>query len=346
MSFSPISASKGKRWSPAASGRDKGIAMILAIMAVFLLSVAVLQTRAGVNLAEEIAVSSAQETQAFYLARSGLALVREALVEDNPDVDSYSDDWAAANDLGAIPISDIGWAIGKVSDEEGKFNVLDLVNQDGESDENTDMAALRLEDLLQILGLDESRAVEIVDSLIDWMDFDDSTTGSGAEDIYYSSLVPSYSCANTAPNSVEDLALIKGIGRVLLFEGEGDVPPLSDYITVHGKKKAGDKFRRININTAPLEVIEALSPEIDLELAEEIVASRDEEPFNNAAEIKDVPGFPGDEFYSNELAILIDTTSDHFSARVIGETNSASSRAYGVFSRQGETVSLVYYKGF
>lgn len=346
MSFSPISASRKPGWRASVSGRESGIAMILAIMAVFLLSVAVLQTRAGVDLAEEIAVSSAQETQAFYLARSGLALVSEALAEDDPDVDSYSDDWAAANNLGAIPIADVGWAIGKVSDEEGKFNVLDLVNQDGESDENTDMAALRLEDLLIILGLDDSRAVEIVDSLIDWMDYDDSTTGSGAENPYYSSLVPSYPCANAAPASVEDLALVKGIGRVLLREGEGEVPPLSNYLTVHGKKKAGDKFRRVNINTAPVEVIEALSPEIDRTLAEEIAASRDEEPFNSAAGIKDVPGFPGDEFYSNELAFLIDTSSDHFSASVIGETTSASSRAYGIFSRQGETVSLVYYKGF
>lgn len=341
-----ISASKPIGCRPAGTGREKGIAMILAIVAVFLLSVAVLQTQSGVNLAEEIAVSSAQETQAFYLARSGLALVREALVEDDPNVDSYSDDWAAANNLGAIPIADIGWAIGKVSDEEGKFNVLDLVNQDGESDENSDLAALRLEDLLMILGLDDSRAVEIVDSLIDWMDYDDSTTGSGAEDVYYSSLVSPYSCANAAPASVEDLALVKGIGRVLLFDGEGDIPPLADYITVHGKKKAGDKFRRININTAPVAVIEALSPEIDLDLAEEIAAYRDEEPFNSAAEVKDVPGFPGDEFYSNELALLIDTSSDHFSARVVGETPSASSRAYGVFDRQGETVNLVYYKGF
>jgi general secretion pathway protein K len=346
MSFSLISANEEQEKGLPLSGGQTGIAMILAIMAVFLLSVAVLQTRAGVDLAEEIAISSAQEIQAFYLARSGLALVREALADDDPEVDSYNDDWAAANDLGAIPIADVGWAIGKVEDEEGKFNVLDLVNQDGESDENTDMAALRLEDLLQILGLEESRAVEIVDSLIDWMDFDNSVTGSGAEEPYYSSLVPSYTCANEHPTSVDDLALIKGIGPVLLREGEGDVPPLLDYITVHGKKKAGDKFRRININTAPLQVIAALSPEIDLELAEEIVAYRDGEPFNSAAEVKDVPGFPGEEFFSNELAFLIDTSSDHFSARVTGETSSASSRAYGVFSRQGKTVSLVYYKGF
>jgi general secretion pathway protein K len=320
--------------------------MILAIIAVFLLSVAVLQTRAGVNLAEEISVRSAQEAQAFYLARSGLALVREALAEDDPEVDSYSDDWAAANKMGAIPIADVGWAIGQIKDEEGKFNVLDLVNEDGETDEDTDIAALRLEDLLVILQLPESKAVEIVDSLVDWMDFDDSTTGFGAEDPYYSSLTPSYQCANAKPSSVEDLALVKGIGPVLLHTGEGDVPPLSDFLTVHGKKKTGDRFRKVNINTAPLEVIMALSPEIDRGLAEEIIEFRVDEPFDNPAQVKDVPGFPGEEFYSNVLAFLIDTASDHFSARIVGETSSASSRAYGVFNRQGDTVNLVYYKGF
>jgi len=346
MSFSPTSPCKRPRPVTVAGREEKGVALILAIMAVFLLSVAVLNTKAGVDLAQEIAVSAAQETRAFYLARSGLALVREALAEDDSKVDSYQDDWAAANRMGAIPIADIGWAIGQVADEEGKFNVLDLVNEDGETDEDSNAAALRLEDLLEILGLPQSRAVEIVDSLIDWMDFDGSVTGSGAEEPYYSALASPYSCANAKPPSLEDLALVKGIGPVLLHSGEGEVPSLEKFLTVHGEKKGGDKFRRINLNTAPLEVIMALSPEIDERLAEEIIESRVSEPFDNPTEVKDVPGFPGDEFYSNELAFLIKVASDHFSATVIGETPSASSRAYGVFERQGNSVNLVYYRGF
>ncbi len=346
MSFSPIFPCKPCRPVSAACGGERGVALILVVMAVFLLSVTVLNTKAGVDLAEEIAVSAAEETRAFYLARSGLALVREALAEDDTQVDSYEDDWAAANRMGSIPIADIGWAVGQVADEEGKFNILDLVNDDGETDDDTYAAALRLEDLLVILGLSQSSAAEIVDSLIDWMDYDGSVTGSGAEDPYYSSLTPPYPCANTKPPSLEDLALVKGIGPLLLRSGEGEVPPLEKFLTVHGEKKGGDKFRRININTAPLEVIMALSPEIDEGLAEEIIQSRISEPFDNPTEVKDVPGFPGDEFYSNELAFLIDVASDHFSASVIGETPSASSRAYGVFKRRGKSVKLVYYRGF
>jgi len=328
---------------------QRGIALILAVVSVFLLTVAVLQTRAGVNLAEEIAISTAREMQALYMARSGLAIVREALAEDDPQVDSYQDDWAAANEIGAVPIAEVGWAIGKVSDEEGKFNVLDLVTKDRESDENSEFAAQRLYYMLQDIGIFDSRAEEIVDSLIDWMDDDDTITGSGAEDLYYASLDNPYSCPNEFPSSKDDLSLVKGIGPVLLYQGEGEVPPLVDFITIYGDR-TGD-FRKININTAPVEVIMSLSPDMNLQLAEEIIASRDAEPFNSPPEIKDVPGFP-DEMYNEDLgdgiklADLIDVSSDHFSARIIGETTGASSKVYGVFERKGESVKLVYYRGF
>jgi type II secretory pathway component PulK len=310
---------------------QRGIALILAVVCVFLLTVAVFQTRAGVNLAEEIAISTAQEMQALYMARSGLAMVREALIEDDPQVDSYQDDWAAANELGAVPIAELGWAVGKVSDEEAKFNVLDLVNEE--------------------VGIPDSRADEIVDSLIDWMDFDGTVTGSGAEDPYYSSLGNPYSCPNDIPAGIDDLSLVKGIGPVLLYQGEDEVPPLIDIITVYGDKKPGDRFRRVNLNTATVGMIYTLSPEMDRQLAEEIAASRDAEPFKSAAEIKDVPGFP-DEMYNADmgnnikLADLIDVASGHFSARITGETTMASSRAYGIFQRNGESVKLVYYRGF
>lgn len=330
---------------------QRGIALIMAVVSVFLLTVAVLQTRAGVNLAEEIALGASHEMQALYMARSGLAIVHDALAEDNSDVDSYEDDWAAANDIGAVPIGEVGWAGGRVSDEEGKFNVLDLVNDDGESDDNTDFSADRLIDILIDIGLPDSRAEEITDSLIDWMDFDGAVTGAGAEDLYYASLDNPYSCPNDLPASIDDLSLVKGIGPVLLYQGEGDVPPLMDIISIYGDKKPGDRFRRINLNTAPMEVILSLSPSMDIDLAEEIVASRDGEPFGSAAEIKDVPGFP-DEMYNEEivnnikLADLIDVSSDHFSAQIVGETTMASSKVYGVFERKGSSVNLVYYRGF
>jgi len=303
-----------------------------------------------VNLAEEIAMSTAQETQALYMARSGLAIVREALVEDDPQVDSYQDDWAAANEIGAVPIADVGWATGRVSDEEGKFNVLDLI-KDGESDEHTDLAAERLIILLLEIGIPESRAEEIVDSLIDWMDDDGSVTGSGAEDLYYATLDSPYTCPNDLPSGIDELSLVKGIGPVLLYQGEGDIPPLVDFITVYGNKKGSDRFRLINLNTAPLAVILTLSPEMDRQLAEEIVASRDAETFKSAAEIKDVPGFPDGMYNADmgndiKLSSLIDVSSDHFSARITGETTMASSKAYGVFQRKGKSVELVYYRGF
>jgi hypothetical protein len=90
------------------------------------------------------------------------------------------------------------------------------------------------------------------------------------------------------------------------------------------------------------------------DLAEEIVVSRDAEPFKTVPEIKDVPGFPY-EMYNEDvpgfpdditLSVLIDVSSDHFSTRIVGETAMASSKTYGVFKRRGKSVELVYYRGF
>ena len=351
MSLWPIFPSdRMDRSSPSGKG-ENGIALILAVVSVFLLTVAVFQTRAGVDLAEEIAIGAGQEMQAFYMARSGLALVSEGLAEDEPEVDSYQDDWALANEMGAVPIAEVGWVIGRVSDEEGKFNVLDLVNPDGESDGYSDFGAERLLVLLDSLGIEESRADVIVDSLIDWMDRDETVTGSGAETIYYESLDNPYSCPNDIPSRMDELALVKGIGPTLLYHGEGDVPPLMEYITIYGDRSSRPgNFRLVNLNTAPVEVIMSLIPGMSRDVAEEVAAWRDEEPFETAGDIENVPGFPyghNDDIDQDvKLSDLIDVSSGHFSARIIGETTGASSKVYGVFERRGSSVELVYYRGF
>ena len=144
------------------------------------------------------------------------------------------------------------------------------------------------------------------------------------------------------------MALVKGIGPELLYQGEGEVPPLIRFITVHGDLNPGDHYRRVNINTAPREVLMALDQQMNESFVEEVIAWRAEGAFENPTQIKDdVPGFPGDnDYYSEHLGPLIDVKSSHFSARITGETASASSQSYGVFKRTGNSVKLVYYKGF
>ncbi len=85
---------------------------------------------------------------------------------------------------------------------------------------------------------------------------------------------------------------------------------------------------------------------IDRELAEEVAAVREEFPFESLSELKErVPAFHEDLY--NQVAPFLDVRSDHFSARVTGETERASVAAFGVFARDsGSGARLVYYRRF
>lgn len=321
---------------------ESGVALLMVLVAVLLMTIVVMDTRAGVNLFENIAKNSADELQTSYLARSGLSVGLKALEEDEASYDSYNDDWAAANKLGAVPVSNLGWVTAKLQDEEGKLEVNRLVKQDGTPDE---AVADRLWTLLYSLGLPADRCDEIVGSLIDWIDPDGSERPDGAEDGYYSSLTNPYSCPNRKINTIGEIGLVKGIGNGFLYRGEGDIPALVNYITIYG-----DAEGRININTAPVEVLMSLTPEgseyvIDRDTAQEIVDARFETPFESTSGLKEaVPGI--DQFFYNQIQPLIDVASGHFSVDVVGETERASSRAFGILKRTGQTVKLVYYRGF
>lgn len=67
--------------------------------------------------------------------------------------------------------------------------------------------------LMALSGMTES----IADAILDWMDADSTPRSTGAEDDYYSTLNPPYSARNGIPDSLEELLLVKGVTRSLLF---------------------------------------------------------------------------------------------------------------------------------
>jgi general secretion pathway protein K len=325
---------------------EKGAVLILVLAAIALLSVAVLEAARSVGVYETTVYTSAHELQTRYLARSGLGLVKAVLEEDDASVDSYLDDWGAVNSMGAVPVADVGWAAARIEDEEGKVDVNRLITSSGELDEFT---YEQVASLLILAGLPEDRAYEAVDSMVDWIDEDSEVGGSGGEDPYYTSLDRPYQCADAPFKTVSELALVKGVGSVLLNQGEGDTPPLRSFLTVHG-----DPAGRININTARVETIMSLTPEgapgveqfISRDLAEDVVESRKEIEYQSTSQLKErFMEFDNDLF--NQVQPHIDVKSSSFSVDVTGESEFASSRAHGVFSRKAEgSVELVYFRGF
>lgn len=67
--------------------------------------------------------------------------------------------------------------------------------------------------LMKLPGMTE----EIARAILDWIDTDDLPRDLGAESEYYSTLDPPYSPRNATPESIEELLLVKGVTRKLLF---------------------------------------------------------------------------------------------------------------------------------
>lgn len=143
-----------------------------------------------------------------------------------------------------------------VTDEAGKININLL----------TDKTALLLNNLLVNLGVDKAQADIICDSILDWKDADDLHRLQGAETEYYMSLPEPYKSKDANFDNLEELLLVRGMTRDILFGAEGK-PPLINYLTVYSSSQA------ININTASPDVLRAI-PQMTEEMIQSILNYR------------------------------------------------------------------------
>jgi general secretion pathway protein K len=179
-------------------------------------------------------------------------------------------------------------------------------NNEGMSPEQAREILLRLLQSQLFVIEDETEAREIVDSLTDWIDTDDDESDYGAESSYYDSLEYPLVPRNGPVEFPEELLQVKGISKDLLY-GNGDKEPLLEYINVENKSG------KININTAPIALIQALDERISEEDVEGVDQYRRDE--NNTDALGDsswltdyLPGDIGDE----DLNSILTTESSHF----------------------------------
>ncbi len=155
-----------------------------------------------------------------------------------------------------------------------------------------------------LLELGVENAADLVAALLDWRDQDDDLRPGGAEREYYSTLMPGYYPKNGKLDTLEELLLVKGFNAAVLYgedvnrngildanENDGDAKfpyydngdgilnrGIAPYVTVWSREVGADRQNKeglVNINTAPLRVLEALDG-MTPEAAEGIVARRAE----------------------------------------------------------------------
>lgn len=167
----------------------------------------------------------------------------------------------------------------EILDESGKINLNKLIDESGKPRKSTIEQFLRL---IDVLNRQAGPKIDygIVPAIVDWIDSDENVSlavlfrgeNCGAESSYYLQLNPLYKCPNKPLETIDELLLIKGISADT-FER------IRNFVTIYGDGK-------ININSAPKEVIESLSDKIDSPLAQAIIDKRQYRPFETVAELR------------------------------------------------------------
>ena len=254
-----------------------GFALVLTLIITALMVAVVTEMIHQVYVDVSLSRSFRDGQQASIMAASGVEGAARLL---NQKVGSATVAYTSLTDMWAVPIKlddEAGSLEITVSEESGKINVNDLVQPNGEYLEFTRGVLERLSTRMK-LPLDMWAAVA------DWIDTDDIQRSGGAESVYYRALQPPYSARNGKLVTLTELSLVKGITPEIL----GKLRPC---LTVFSEQDSSMVQTRININTAPKDVLAVLDKGIDDRMAAQIVAERTIQPFKSVSELANrVPG--------------------------------------------------------
>ena len=217
---------------PAGGRRQRGIALLTAVLAVALAVVLVAALlEAGANARARSAHVQRGE-QAWQLLHGIEAWAIRALQDEQaaqPNVDSFGDAWAQPLPPIEVPGGRVG---GRLRERGGCLNLNALLQE--QDSHAADVARERLQRLLQVLRLDPNIAAAVRD----WIDPDADPSPGGAEDLQYASAAPPHRAANRPFAHVSGLRLVRGVDADAFAVLQPHVCALPD------------PAARINLNTA------------------------------------------------------------------------------------------------
>jgi general secretion pathway protein K len=303
--------------------RESGIALLIVLLAITLLTIVVIEFTDSAQVETHLALSARNALQATYLARSGVN-VAEALVSFGAQITPRSDDlrdvWAGP--FPPLPIGD-GTVAFRIRDEGRFLNLNDMVSAGSVRPER--VAVFRR--LFTVLGIDP----RILMAIVDWIDADQNpgVTPAGAEQPYYLGFSPPPFVRNGPLLTLRELLLVRGVTPTLLARLEGFVTVLPP-----------DRLR-VNVNTAPAEVLYALSDGMlaDPGVVDRLIETRNTEAFGSLpGELKAVPGLPE---ALGDGAEFLTTTSAYFRIETVGEINDVRRGIIELVKRDGKRLVRV-----
>ena len=203
--------------------------------------------------------------QGAQIALGAETWIRNILRDDaiESDTDHLGELWAS--ELPGLPVDNEsvqGAVTGKIEDLSGRFNVNNLIDSNGEIDEDV---LEQFQRLLVVLDVDPRFAALTAD----WIDSDqDAGFPDGAEDSIYTGMIPPYRTYNRPLSNVTELSALEGMDKASFDR-------LLPHITA---LPAGTL---INVNTATFAVLQSLDTKIDANTVESLMSEREEAGFSD-----------------------------------------------------------------
>lgn len=237
---------------------QRGSALIITLLLVTILVSLVVNFVYEVHIDSSSLSNWSNAQRASFIAKSGQTLgsqyldgIMEAAYSDEREINLPVNESFGTNSELTVTIED----------ENSKFNINSIINQNGTTDET---AISSLKKLLVYLKINPDLAL----LLADWIDPDIEPRRPYSEDMTKDAFLW----------SSDELQLVAGIDP-------DTYEKLAPYLTV------SEKFgRKININTAEIPVLVSLHKDMTEALAKRIIEYREDSPFKSIGEVTNVPG--------------------------------------------------------
>jgi general secretion pathway protein K len=342
---------------------EQGVAMIIVLMVVTVLSVLILDLHESVRIQFYIASNLADGVKAEYLTRSGVQVAAGALLGDiqNNAEDHMHEDWANFMEKLGMPMMPAGDGnvMIDISDESGRFNLNALVDRRGNV--RQDQVEI-FKNLLTGEDLDPTLA----NGIVDWLDADSvAVDGGGAEDQTYGySANPNGVLSKNGPfDSLQEVRLVHGITDEIWAK-------LEPLVTVYGDVK-------LNLNTADPKVMKAVLKYVDSNADPALIdslaqwreqsGSADVQKNDSQQSQKDQPTFgftsgEGNYFKQKDMSQILTgelnfdqqlarkftkyfgVSSRFFRVTCTAIVNNVQKNALGVIFRTKKKVKIIYYR--
>lgn len=280
--------------------REGGIALLLVLWVLMLLSVIVGEFCYAMRIGTTIALNFRSQAEGYYIALAGINRGIAEMIR-NTVVSPVKLQKAKSEDEKEEPHWRINTHIPAVTFGKGRFEVT-IGNESGKVHINKASESV-LKMVVGTFDLEERERDVIVDSILDWRDPDDLHRVKGAEDDYYRSLPEPYECKDADFDSINELLLVRGVTPELFYGG------LREMVTVFGSGKSApsqkvshgltqssssDVFasasNKININAASRGLLLSL-PKMTDEIVQKIIDYRKESDFKSLNEVASVVGY-------------------------------------------------------